>query len=306
MELNRAEVIRNTHHGFKVYAHILRKFYPDEEVLLVKGNDCLPAKNPFNGDKPTLWIKVVDGCACHVDIENAIPYGDVFEFARIYYKTEDQELLETINTEMNLRLDHQRRSFYNKDVEVVQKLPSIEIPEFSLFRKPIGNLNPLKTTNLVEVYKLIKSDKYKQATIELRALSDVKEARLFKARSFDYVTFSGTFSSRHDSNLITSSGLLTIDLDHLTNLSGIINLLLNDPKIETELLFTSPSGNGLKWIIPIYYNDLTHDEYFEAVKNYLDDAYNLEIDASGKNFSRACFLPHDPNIYINPKYLSNE
>ena len=85
-----------------------------------------------------------------------------------------------------------------------------------------------------------------------------------------------------------------------------IKVLLNDPKIETELLFTSPSGDGLKWIVPIYYNDLTHDEYFEAVKNYLDDAYNLKIDASGKNFSRACFLPHDPNIYINPKYLSNE
>jgi hypothetical protein len=306
MELNRAEVIRNTHHGIKIYAHVLKKFYPDEEVLLVKGNDCMPAKNPFNDDKPTLWIKVMDGCAYHVDIDNTIPFGDVFEFASLYYKAKDQELLEIINREMYLRLDQGRQSFYNKEVEVMQQLSTVKIPEFSLFRKPIGNLNPLKITNLVEVYKLIKSDKYLQATNKLRAITDVKAYRAFKAKNFDYVTFSGSFSTRNDSKLISLSGLLTIDLDHLTNIEEIKVGLLNDSEIETELLFTSPSGDGLKWIIPIYDDELSHEQYFEAVGNYLKETYRVDIDASGKNISRACFLPHDPNIYINPKYLSNE
>lgn len=59
---------------------------------------------------------------------------------------------------------------------------------------------------------------------------------------------------------------------------------------------------GLKWIIPIDLSEVNHQEYFKAVANYIHSNYGLEVDQSGKDISRACFLPHDPNVYLNPKY----
>jgi hypothetical protein len=98
---------------------------------------------------------------------------------------------------------------------------------------------------------------------------------------------------------------LTIDLDELSNVEEIKQLLLNDEYFETELLFTSPSGDGLKWIVSIDLMKATHLEYFNGISNYLLTTYKLKVDASGKDVSRACFVPHDRNCYINPKYIKN-
>ena len=74
------------------------------------------------------------------------------------------------------------------------------------------------------------------------------------------------------------------------------NKLLSDEYFETEMLFTSPSGDGLKWIIPIDLEEVNHQEYFKAVANYIQSTYGLEVDQSGKDISRACFLPYDPTV----------
>lgn len=50
-------------------------------------------------------------------------------------------------------------------------------------------------------------------------------------------------------------------------------------------------------------NKVSHAEYFNAVANYLRQTYGLEADKSGKDVSRSCFLPYDPEAYINPKNL---
>jgi hypothetical protein len=96
---------------------------------------------------------------------------------------------------------------------------------------------------------------------------------------------------------------MCLDFDHLPNIAEIKQLLLKDVYFETQLLFTSPSGDGLKWVIPIDINKANHRIYFIAVSNYLEQTYSLKPDASGKDISRACFLPHDPEAYINPKYV---
>ncbi|MCB9222265.1 MAG: VirE protein, partial [Ignavibacteria bacterium] len=97
--------------------------------------------------------------------------------------------------------------------------------------------------------------------------------------------------------------LLTIDFDHIQDIPTLKAALLNDHYFETELLFVSPSGDGLKWVIPIDLTQAKHQDYFKAVANYVSHTYQLEIDQSGKDISRACFLPHDSEIFINPKYL---
>jgi len=174
---------------------------------------------------------------------------------------------------------------------------------FSFFRAPITNTKPHIHTTLRHIYTAIIGSHYKERTQQLRAISDPAQARKFKASNFDYCTFSGTFTARNDKALIKHSGLLCLDFDHLNNIEALFNQLLNDEYFDTLLLFRSPSGNGLKWIIPIDITETTHANYFISVSNYIQATYNIEVDKSGKDISRACFLSHDPQAYINPLIL---
>jgi len=71
------------------------------------------------------------------------------------------------------------------------------------------------------------------------------------------------------------------------------------------MLFVSPSGNGLKWIISIDTRRMSHSNYFAAVANYIQQTYGVEVNKSGRDISRTCFLPHDPQVYINPRLLNS-
>lgn len=310
MKINREEILHETHYGLNIYAHILRYYYPGETVLSLSGRDCQPAKNPFNGNKSTLKVSIVDGCAQHIDTDKTIPTGTAFHFARLHYKLEEPELLSKINEELNLHIGEQRH-FYNRSEKVkrlateCQKFPEIKIPVFSYFKRPVSNIFPDKTTNLIDIYNLVRSNIFKKQTDKLRSLRDKVEARNFKVLSFNYVTFSGTFTKRTDKELLEHSGLLTVDFDHIADLPALKQQLLEDKYFETELLFVSPSGDGLKWIILIDISEVSHQEYFRAVSAYIQQTYQIEIDQSGKDISRACFLPHDPKAHINPKYVNN-
>ena len=190
-------------------------------------------------------------------------------------------------------------------MEATNNLTDRSLQKFSYFKAPIKNTTPLDTISLFDMYTFIRDVTFAHKTEELRAIADKKEAKQYKASNFDYVTFSGTFSKREDKSLIKHSGLMTIDLDELSNLEEVKQQLLNDEYFETELLFTSPSGDGLKWIVSIDLMKATHLDYFRGIENYLLIKYNLKVDKSGKDISRACFVPHDRNCYINPKYIKN-
>ena len=177
------------------------------------------------------------------------------------------------------------------------------LPTLSYFIKPISKTRPIKQVSLADVYSLIKSDAFTSITNTLRSITDSKLARSFKEKHFDNVTFSGTFSLRSDTGLQGHSGLMAIDLDHVLDLIAMRDALLQDPYFETELLFISPSGDGLKWIIPIELGEMSHSDYYLAVSNYIHHTYGMKVDPTCKNVSRACFLPHDPEVYINPKYI---
>ncbi|MEJ7830764.1 MAG: BT4734/BF3469 family protein, partial [Segetibacter sp.] len=176
------------------------------------------------------------------------------------------------------------------------------IPVFSYFKNPVTNTIPERQINLVEVCELIKGNSFKTITHTLRNIKDNKRAKEYKAEQFDYVTFSGIFLKRTDKALQKHSGLLTVDFDNVEEPDVLKEKLLQDEYFETELMFLSPSGDGLKWVIPIDLTKATHLDYFKSISNYILLTYQIKIDPSGKDISRACFLPHDAGIYINPKY----
>jgi hypothetical protein len=312
--ISKQAILNKTHYGLNIYAHMLRLYFPNQTVLKLVDRDCGLCRNPFNANKQTLHVWIDSShMARHEDTQNAIPAGDAFDFARLHYKQSGDELLQTINKDMHLRIG-EKFDFYknrNSNTEIqnqsnhnnqINHGSDIGEARFSFFKAPISNTRPYKAISLPDAFRYIVGNYAEQRTEKLRAFSDPRKARIFKAANFDYCTFSGTFTSRSDKALIRHSGLLCLDFDHVNNARTLFDRLLRDEYFETQLLFRSPSGDGLKWVISVDDDSSEHTGFFTAVANYVYKTYGVTVDKSGRDISRACFLPHDPDAYLNPTY----
>lgn len=97
-----------------------------------------------------------------------------------------------------------------------------------------------------------------------------------------------------------------IDIDHIEDkglsINDIRKKLENDERVM--LLFLSPSEDGLKVLFHLKEKCYDAGLYSAFYKNFvkrLSIEYNLEqvVDARTSDVCRACFVSHDPNIYIN-------
>lgn len=304
------DILRRTYYGLSIYRLILNEYYTGENPIHFTGDEIDLVKNPFNNHRKTLKLTREGGSYQFSDIEDPDFKGGPFEFASMHYRIMGIPLFQLLNHQLRMNLNVR----YFKVHGVVSTQPGTqvsdgpgqclsEVAQFSFFRAPIRNVYPFKKITLLEAYKLIRSYAYAQITRQLRSFVNPVEARAFKASQFNYVTFSGVFTSRKDCALSSHSGLVTIDFDHVPDVQQLKRQLLGDTGIVTELLFVSPSGDGLKWIIQKKGDEISHADFFMAVAKYIRQTYGLEIDQSGKDVSRACFLPYDPDVFINPKYL---
>lgn len=211
-----------------------------------------------------------------------------------------------------------RYAMSNQNIPPVASLDSQlkDINSISFYKEPISNKHPLKAISLLNVYNLITGRDYYGITNTLRDIKNRLERNKIKCRYLPYVTFCGKFSSREDSKLKTPSNLFCIDLDHLgVNLNEVKIRLINDTILNPLLIFTSPSGDGLKVIIGINYSEIASANkervtviVWQAVNLYFLQKYsdlitpvgkgNI-IDPACKDLSRACFLCHDQDAYYN-------
>lgn len=99
-------------------------------------------------------------------------------------------------------------------------------------------------------------------------------------------------------NIKKFTGFIQIDFDHVPNLSEKKEALKKDP--YTFVLFTSPSGDGLKLIVRI---DVCKPfkGLFYGLADYYKNKYNLELDQQTKNPNRLMFLSYDPEIFVNER-----
>lgn len=187
----------------------------------------------------------------------------------------------------------------------------------SFFNYPISNTVPKCSVNLKQLHNYIIGTYAKVATEALRQLMNNDVRRAFKAQNFDYVTFSGTFSSRKINNLINHSGLMCFDIDKIESeerLQSIKSALIDDSLLHTVLLFRSPSGNGLKWVVEV--PDINwlgsgvreiegkHKLLYDRVRKYLQVEYNIISDATS-DIARPCYLCHDPDAYYDEVEQTN-
>lgn len=148
---------------------------------------------------------------------------------------------------------------------------------------------------------------YHQWLYENPYASKSEKSRM-KVHFFSAVAFSGTFSGTGSAKDIEKlSGLIVLDFDHIIDLSDILSRLKADP--FTYLLFRSPSGDGLKAVVK---HSLTEPDkwqylfkeieayYIQKFKGIVDKSgKQLNIDPSGKDINRMCFIPFIEDLYRN-------
>jgi hypothetical protein len=165
---------------------------------------------------------------------------------------------------------------------------------FSAFPNILEVSNP-KTIDVETAYRMVTSNRYQSAVEEIRAEDDKKKRNELK-KNLASITFSGIFSRRRADALVQHSGLLCIDFDDLGDqLHTTKEKLRTDP--HTMLLFTSPSGNGLKLVIKIPGNIETHAFSCRATLDY----YDIDGLDNFEDVCRVCFISHDTDAYYNPE-----
>lgn len=183
-----------------------------------------------------------------------------------------------------------------------------EPPQFSYFKGGIRSAAPYAAVTPRQLWEVVHGPQFAAATAWLRQAPAGSELRAERKKLLDYVTPAGTFApTRANGNLVTPSGLLVLDFDHLNNVGAARNALLNDPLLSPALvvLFTSPGGEGLKAILEA---DLTasHLDNFRVLSGYLLGSYGPELqpDPSGKDVARACFVCHDADAWLSPRFAA--
>ena len=190
------------------------------------------------------------------------------------------------------------------DNPVIQEQQENPIPVadhhlFSFFNKPITDKDTTPTDNIpiAKTAIIIKEDiSLMQMTNKLRSYQSQEEKNEYK-KMLPYVCFAGTFEARASIKLIERSGFLVADIDHLGIEKVKVLVKAIPQKIIPVLMYISPSGDGLKVIIQTNISEGEHIEYFHALEFFFKSKFNIEIDRSGKDIARACFLCHDPDVF---------
>jgi hypothetical protein len=196
----------------------------------------------------------------------------------------------------------------NSNTTVVEPLaaPAAEPPRFSYFRGGIRTACPHADITPRQLWEVISGSNFASATARLREAPAGSEARAERKKLLDYVTPAGTFApTRANSNLVTTSGLLVLDFDHLPDVPTARATLLADALLSPALvlLFTSPGGEGLKAILETDPR-AAHLDNFRVLSAYLGGTYGPELqpDPSGKDVARACFVCHDAGAWLSPRF----
>lgn len=173
----------------------------------------------------------------------------------------------------------------------------------TFFNAPITNKVPSSVCSLQALHAyIVNNPQLAEKTERVRAeLSDPKRFRRVKQQLLPYVTPAGVFTYCREQSLLIPSGDFVIDLDHLASPEEARKLrdrLFQDEFLIPDLAFVSPSGTGVKLLIPYrLYMDKTVEESFDMAMHtawdYLRLKYQLKIDKSNIDLCRACFICHD-------------
>lgn len=151
--------------------------------------------------------------------------------------------------------------------------------------------------DLDDVLKSIKmSSKAKVAVENVRNVLEKQGVEAYKKEKIKLglILFNGKFSYRDKSGFEEGSGYIILDFDNLKNPKQTLEGLKS--KSYIYCIFQSVNGKDYKALakVPKIRSDLEYKVYFNELVKQLP-----ELDRSGSDISRACFISYDPNLYIN-------
>lgn len=114
-------------------------------------------------------------------------------------------------------------------------------------------------------------------------------------------TPAGRFTARNKDGLADHSGLVVADLDHLPSTEDaerVRDALAQDPHVVAA--FVSPSGLGVKALVRVdaVADADEHAEAFTKMVEHFARAHGLNLDTSGGDVPRLCYVSHDRDAFI--------
>jgi hypothetical protein len=158
---------------------------------------------------------------------------------------------------------------------------------------------------VVELYSELekfRSGGYKGLVQSCRQALAKGNRELFEIRKkkLPAITISGVFGkTRRVSSLKTYSGMIVLDMDGLPkgDIDAWKRKLEKDPYMHA--CWKSPSGLGLKCIIRVADSSRLHKINFDNLVNYFSSHYGAQIDRSGSDIPRLCYVSYDPGLFLN-------
>jgi hypothetical protein len=162
--------------------------------------------------------------------------------------------------------------------------------------------NVVGEAHVSSILEAVRGGRWKDKIEEYRANLEInkKMADEFK-KTLPCVTFSGTFKGyRKDDNLDQYSRVIVIDLDKIPprRFEAIRKEIHSSEYVLA--CFESPTKGRLKVLLLSAKDEKLHKQVFFELETYFKLQFGLEVDTSGKNVSRLCFVSYDPDLYFNP------
>ncbi|AXT59531.1 hypothetical protein D1816_03900 [Aquimarina sp. AD10] len=156
--------------------------------------------------------------------------------------------------------------------------------------------------DLLEELEDIRQGKYKTIIQKCRLNTSSNNYDVYKSLKIKLpiVTFCGTFiNGRKLKDLDVYNNLMILDIDHIetSEVQSTKNILKKDDYIFSVWL--SPSGEGLKALVKLKSSPSEHKSSFDSLKHYFQSNYNIELDNSGSDVTRLCFVSWDDDLYLN-------
>ncbi len=153
------------------------------------------------------------------------------------------------------------------------------------YEKQIGNIRRLLTNNNIQSYRA-------------------------KKKQLPAYIFSGiAFGNRYKFDISGYTSLIVVDIDKLENIELVKSQLKSDCHVIS--VWMSPSGNGLKALFYVEYASPIKEEdiwvlhehcAFPQIENYLITKYSIQVDQTGADITRLCFVSSDSDIHLKREF----
>ena len=169
-----------------------------------------------------------------------------------------------------------------------------------------------KSITLFEALNSIRTNIYEKRISNIRRLLINNNIQSYKAKKkqLPAYIFSGiAFGNRYKFDISGYTSLIVVDIDKLENIELVKSQLKSDCHVISVWL--SPSGNELKALFYIEYASPIKEEEiwvlhehcaFPQIENYLFTKYSIQVDRTGADITRLCFVSSDSDIHLKREF----